>query len=73
MSVYNIIYQNKALEVTVEEGAVEPDVGYFGNGKVAISVEDIHDHKGASIICDFTDMQIEDVAHKIYDEMGDRR
>ena len=73
MSVYNIIYQNKALEVTVEEGAVEPDVGYFGNGKVAISVEDIHDHKGASIIGEFTDMQIEDIAHEIYDEMGDGR
>jgi len=68
---YNIEYKNRVLDVAVDMAPPEPDVGIFGNGKVAISVEDIHDAEGNCVTGDYTPLELDDIAHEIYDLLGE--
>ena len=68
---YNIEYKNRVLDVAVDMAPPEPDVGIFGNGKVAISVEDIHDAEGKCVMGDYTSLELDDIAHEIYELLGE--
>lgn len=46
MYTYKIEYKNRDLDVAVDMAPPEPDVGIFGNGKVSICVESLHDAEG---------------------------
>ena len=68
---YNIEYKNRVLDVAVDMAPPEPDVGIFGNGKVAISVEVIHDAEGNCVTGDYTPLELDGIAHEIYDLLGE--
>ena len=72
MYTYNIEYKNRALDVAVDLAPPEPDVGIFGNGIVAISVEEIHDAEGKSVMGDYSPLELDDIAHEIYDLLGEQ-
>ena len=69
---YNIEYKNRVLDVAVDMAPPEPDVGIFGNGKVAISVEESHDAEGKGVMGDYTPLEIDDIAHEIYELLGEQ-
>mgnify|MGYP003134463973 FL=1 len=71
MNTYHIEYKNRDLDVAVDMAPPEPDVGIFGNGKVAISVEEIHDAEGKSVMGDYSPLELDDIAHEIYDLLGE--
>ena len=71
MNTYHIEYKNRALDGEIDIAPAEPDVGMFGNGKVAISVEEIHDAEGKCVMGDYTPLELDDIAHEIYDLLGE--
>jgi hypothetical protein len=73
MNTYHIEYKNRALDVEVEMGPAEPDVGSFGNGRVAISVEGIRDAAGDCVLGDYSPLEIEDIAHEVYAILGEHQ
>ena len=63
----------KDMEVLVDVWPAEPDVGFFGNGKVAISVLDVRKlDSPKSIINELSTNEIEDLAADIYSQLEDR-
>lgn len=71
MTTYHIEYKNRDLDVEVDIGPTEPDVGVFGNGKVALSIEAIRDDEGDSVIGDYTPLELDDIAQEIYELLGE--
>ncbi len=71
MSTYHIEYKNRDLDVEVDIGPTEPDVGVFGNGKVALSIEAIRDDEGDSVIGAYTALELDDIAQEIYAQLGE--
>ena len=62
-----------SLKVVVAVSPPEPDVGVFGNGEVAISVEEVYcfDEKydpKENLVGDFAAEKLDDVAQQIYKE-----
>ena len=71
MTTYHIEYKNRDLDVEVDIGPTEPDVGVFGNGKVALSIEAIRDDEGDSVIGGYTALELDDIAQEIYAQLGE--
>lgn len=72
MYTYNIQYKNQALDVEIEIAPAEPDVGMFGNGKVAIAVLQVTNSAGEEVTEDYTPLEIDDIAHEIYELLGEQ-
>ena len=73
MYTYKIEYKNRDLDVAVDMAPPEPDVGIFGNGKVSICVESLHDasFEGNCVTGDYTPLELDDIAQEIYELLGE--
>jgi hypothetical protein len=68
---YTIEFKGARLSVEVDSGPPEPDVGIMGNGSVAISVEDVLDGDGNSLMDNYSPMDIDDIAEKVYEVIAE--
>lgn len=78
---FEVMKDMDVLDVLVEACPVEPDVGIFGNGKVAISILDVGtlefdaeklEYYNKSIMNELSSSEIDDLAADIYSQLEDR-
>lgn len=72
-TVQEMCFEVKDMEILVDVCPAEPDVGFFGNGKISIGVLDVRKlGSSKSIINELSSGEIDTLAADIYSQMEDR-
>ena len=80
-TVQEMCFEVKDMDVLVDVCPSEPDVGFFGNGKVSITILDVGklefdaeklEYYNKSIMNELSTNEIDEIAADIYSQLEDR-
>ena len=78
LTFHEMCFEVKDMEVLVDVCPAEPDVGFFGNGKVSISILDVGklefdaeklEYYNKSVMNELTPREIDEIVRDVYSQM----